>query len=361
MNIVSLVMQYLAPALVGRMASSLGIGEGLAQKAIAAAVPAILAGLVGKASTPEGARTLSNTIGQQDPGLLGNLGSILGGAQQGSLVGTGATVLGSLLGGNQVGALTGALGKFAGLGDSASKGLVGMLAPVVLGQLGQVQKKSGLDAGGLASLLTSQKDNIASAMPAGFAQLLGGTGLLDSVAGKLNTAAPAAAPVARPVEAPRPSSGGVPSWLWLGLAVLAALAAWKFMSRPHEVAAPKAPAPAVAVPAATPAVAPAVEVGKQATAIVDGLRKSFAGIKSKADAEAVLPAIRDANGKLGVLTEQYNKLDATGRKTVADLIASLVPNLKTLIDAALAIPGVGDFLRQPADDILGRLGALAKG
>lgn len=358
MNIVSLIMQFLAPSIVSRMASSLGIGDGLAQKAIAAAVPAILAGLAGKAATPDGARQLSETIGKQDPGILGNLGSILGGPQQSGLASAGANVLGSLLGGSQLGGLAGALGKFAGLGDAGSKGLLGVLAPVVLGQLGQVQKKSGLDAGGLASLLSGQKDNIAAAMPAGFAQLLGGTGLLDSIAGNLK-AAPAAH--IQPVEAPRPKSGGMPSWVWLALAALLALTAWNFMGRKApEVAAPKVTAPSVAVPAAVPAVPAGLEIGKQASSVVGDLAKTFAGIKDKAAAEAALPSLKDATAKLDGLGQQFGKLDSAGKKTVADMISALVPNLKTLVDAALAVPGVGDLLRQPAGDLMTRIGALAK-
>ena len=46
-----------------------------------------------------------------------------------------------------------------------SKSLMGLLAPVVMGVLGQQRRTSGLDATGLARLLTSQKDNIASAIP----------------------------------------------------------------------------------------------------------------------------------------------------------------------------------------------------
>ena len=359
MNIVSLIMQYLAPAVVGRIASSLGIGEGLAQKALAAAVPAILAGLAGKAATPDGARQLSDAIGKQDPGILGNLGSLLGGAQQGALVSAGTSVLGSLLGGSQIGGLAGALGKFAGLGDAGSKGLVGMLAPVILGQLGQVQKKSNLDAGGLATLLAGQKDNIAGAMPAGFSQLLGGTGLLDSISGNLKAAAAPAAAAVR-VDPPK-ASGGVPTWLWLGLAAMAALTAYNFLGRkPVEVAVPKVSAPSVAVPGVPAAAAAAAEVGKQATSVVDGLKKAFGGIKDKASAEAALPSLRDAMGKLDGLKDPVAKLDPAARKTVADLISSFIPGLKTLIDTASALPGVGDLLRQPAGDILGKLAGLAK-
>ncbi len=359
MNIVSTILQYLAPAIVSRMASSLGIESSLAQKAIAAAIPTILAGLAGKASSPDGARALANSIGQQDPGLLGNLTNILGGSQQGALVNAGSSVLGSLLGGSQVGGLAGALGKFAGLGDTASKGLLGMLAPVVLGQLGQVQKKSNLDAMGLASLLGGQKDNIAAAMPAGFSQLLGGTGLLDSISGNLKNVQ-AAAPVA---PAPRPAaSGGMGRWLAIGAAALLGLLAYNMLSRKApEVAVPAKPAaPSVAVPAAVPGVPAGVEIGKQATTIVDGLRNAFGGIKDKATAEAALPSLKDYAGKLDGLRDSVGKLDPTARKTVADLISSLVPGLKGVIDTALALPGVGDLLRQPAGDILTKLGGLAK-
>ena len=55
MNIVSTIMQMLAPVIINKIAASLGVNQGLAGKAIAAIVPAILAGLAGKAATSAGA------------------------------------------------------------------------------------------------------------------------------------------------------------------------------------------------------------------------------------------------------------------------------------------------------------------
>ncbi len=179
MNIVSIIMQFMGPAIVSKLAGSLGINSTIAQKAIGAALPAILAGIMGKASQPGGASILGDLIGKQDPGLLGNLAGMIGGSQQSQIAQQGSSVLGSLLGGSQLGALTGALGKFTGASDSATTGLLGMLAPVVLGSLGQQQKSMGLDAGGLAKMLMGQKDNISAAMPGDFAKLLGGSGLLE--------------------------------------------------------------------------------------------------------------------------------------------------------------------------------------
>ena len=54
MNIVSMAAQYLTPMIVDKIASSLGITSPLAQKAIGAILPTILAGLLGTSSKPEG-------------------------------------------------------------------------------------------------------------------------------------------------------------------------------------------------------------------------------------------------------------------------------------------------------------------
>src|SRR5262249_21111296 len=107
----------------------------------------------------------------------------------------GSQILSSLLGSRDQTALAGAVGKYAGVGTKRE--WIGMLAPIVMGTIGQQQGTRSLDAGGIASLLSSQKDNIAAALPAGFANLLGGTGLLDSLGGAARTATAAADQAAR--------------------------------------------------------------------------------------------------------------------------------------------------------------------
>ena len=181
MNITSLAMSLLTPAVIGRIASALGINPTIAQMAISAALPAILGAIAGKARQPAGLGTLAGLLGQQDLGLLGQLGSVIGGSNQASMVSAGSGALGALLGAPGVGALTGAVGKFAGVPEAASTGLLGMLAPVALGTIAQQQTAGGLDAAGVATLLAGQTANIAAALPAGFSDLLKGTGLLDSV------------------------------------------------------------------------------------------------------------------------------------------------------------------------------------
>src|ERR1700742_1778582 len=88
-NLVSVVMQFLTPDMIAKIASALGLDRAIAQKAIGGAVPALLAGLADVASTPEGARQLS-ALAQQQPGSLESLKSLNGGSGQNTLAESGA-------------------------------------------------------------------------------------------------------------------------------------------------------------------------------------------------------------------------------------------------------------------------------
>ena len=106
-----------------------------------------------------------------------SLASTIGGPGRQSFVNSGISALNSLLGGSATSALSGALSKFTGLSQGSSSSLIGMLAPTVLGTLGDQQAEQDLDASGLARLLASQKDNISAALPPGFGSLLSAAGV----------------------------------------------------------------------------------------------------------------------------------------------------------------------------------------
>ena len=365
MNLVSLIMQFLAPAIINKMAGSLGIGQGLAGKAISAALPAILAALAGSASKSGGAGALASVLGRQDPGLLGNFASMLGGGGQQSMIDSGAGALTSLLGGGSTNAIASAIGKFSGINDGQSKSLLGMLAPVVLGTLAKEQKVGGLDAGGLASLLNGQKDNIAAAMPAGFSDLLKGSGVLDSISANLPKAA------APHVHAePTPSGGGIMKYL-LPLAAAGALlyALSGYGCNRHDdmkTTAPApaatekaAPAPAAAAKAAAPAV-PGIDLAS-ATSAIEALKSALVGVKDEATAKSSLPKLQDLAGQFDKLKGLAMGLPADARHPLVVMISGVMPGLASSIDKALALPGVGAVLKPVLDQIAGSLGAIAKG
>jgi hypothetical protein len=180
-NLVSQIAETLAPPIISRIASSLGLDQSSTQKAISAGVPGILAALISLVSKPQGATKLNDVVAKQQPGVLSNLASVIGESGQKAFIDKRASALNSLLGGTTVSALTSALGRYAGIGEGGSKSLLGLLGPAVLGILGQQQRDRGLDASGLARLLTSQKDSVVAALPSGFSKYLDEARILDDV------------------------------------------------------------------------------------------------------------------------------------------------------------------------------------
>jgi len=230
-NLVTLITQFITPEMLGRLASALGVDRGAVQKAVSAGVPGILAALLSTVTKPGGATKIENAIDEQEPGMLAEAARTMGTPQQARVAEQGFGALSSLLGGSTTSALSNALNRYAGLGDTGSKGMLGLLAPVVMGALGQQQNTM---AGGITQLLESQKDNIVRALPSGFASYLSGTGILDRPAATV-TSASRAHPV---YEAERSSSPG--NWLLPALGALALIGlGWYLLSRPstHEIAA----------------------------------------------------------------------------------------------------------------------------
>ena len=180
-NLVSDIVQALAPSIISRIASSLGLDQSSTQKAINAAVPGLLAALISLVSKSRGATKLNDVVAKQPPGVLSNLANVIGESGQKAFTDKGSSALTSLLGGTTVSALASALGQYTGIGEGSSKSLLGLLGPAVLGMLGQEQRDKGLDASGLARLLTAQKDNVIDAMPSGFSKYLSEAGILEDV------------------------------------------------------------------------------------------------------------------------------------------------------------------------------------
>jgi hypothetical protein len=254
-NLMSLVAQVLTPQVVARIASALGINPTLAQKLVDVALPTVLAGLAGVAATPAGAQKISEAVSGQDSGVLDKIAASAGGPDQGNLTASGTQLLGTLLGGDAPRSLSGALSTFAGTDQRTAGSVLGLLAPAIIGTLGQQDPDSWSDGASVAKLFQDQKDSIAAALPAGLDDALSSTGILKGfedmllgeaapatgvATGPAATAAPQVAtaaatpPVAASTSrAATPASGGIPSWIWVVLAIVViAVLAWFFFFKP---------------------------------------------------------------------------------------------------------------------------------
>jgi Bacterial protein of unknown function (DUF937) len=380
-NLVSVVMQFLTPDMIAKIASALGLDRSVAQKAIGGAVPALLASLADVASTPNGVRQLSSTLAQQQPGSLESLKSLIGGSGQSTLAETGSSMLSGLFGGGTLDTMAQTIGKFAGVDASSSKSLLGMLGTLVLGALGQQQRSAGLDASGLATLLGSQKDQIAAAIPSELADQLGAAGLIDRATGTLRSgAAAASAAGSRIAGASERTVGGAsrtayattsaassqwPYWL-AALVVLGGLA-WYALGRQAGETVAELPSPATTQPATgTVGIASSdltiggVNLANQVNSSVGALKSVLPTITDAASAQAALPKLREATAQLDEVSNLAAKLTPERKSALAKLIAAATPTINQMCDKVLATPGVGDIAKPAIDELRGRLDTLSR-
>jgi len=378
----------LTPELLGKLASGIGGDKSLVQKATGAAIPAILAGLAGIAGQSNGGSLITNAISKLDPGMMGNLASVLGGSGQNALATTGANILGSLLGNSAMGTLAGAIGKFSGLGGTASTGLLGALVPLVLGSIGQQQKSMGLDAGGVAKLLQDQQANIQAALPGDFAKLLSGSGLLggamSQAAGMASSAAAgaskaagsmassasnAASSMAKSANAAAtaavddaPSSGGM-NWLpWVIGAIAIIAVAWFLMGR-GTTTPPAAMAPAASTMA--PAMMPAIKVGDADVGAMmnDAMGKLTAALPTIKDADTANKAMADLNAAsdtIGKVAAMADKIPADGKTAMAAAIKAGMTAMAPMVTAAESNAAAGPIVKPVLDGMMAKLDAMTK-
>jgi hypothetical protein len=374
-DLIASIQRFLTPELIEKMADGLGYDRVTIGKAVAAGVPGILAALAGVADKPDGAQKISNIVRQSSVSLDEIKDSLGSRTEQKGIADHGASVLSTLLGSGTMKTLSNAIGEYAGLGEGAGKSLLGLLVPLVLGVIGGKQRAGGLDAGGLANLLSGQKDAIGAALPTGFARQLSGTGLLDSIgsAWKSGTAA-ASDTAARAREGVRtvysdhvpptaePSGAGFGPWAIAALAAAFVVGMFWLFSGPgtDQVAQQDRPATTLTEGRAV-ATAPRDnrQITLQVTTTVDGLKSA---LQTMADAKATgtaLPRLRDAAANVDQLSAMAAQLPASVKQQIAGQVAAALPQINQLCDRVLADPAVAEAARPMIEPIRAKLASLA--
>lgn len=218
----------LGPQALAQLGSSFGASPQQTQSAVAAALPALVAGLARNSARPQGAQALASALdknhapslmdslgplagtllaSQMGGGKQGGMGGLLGGLLGGALGGGGApqqaapqaSGLGGLLGalvqgrlvqgglgqqqaatppalngagilghvlGDQQGAVVQNIAKASGLSPQVVSAMLPALAPILMSALGSLKKDRGLDANGVAQLVQKENQQLTHTAPA---------------------------------------------------------------------------------------------------------------------------------------------------------------------------------------------------
>jgi len=373
-NLVSYIMQFLTPDLIGRIAGALGLDRNDTQTGVTAAIPALLAALGSAAAKPGGAQSLVDTIKQQSSAAE-NFGSMVATGNPSSFVDKGSSLLMSLLGSHDQSALAGAIGSFARVGQTGGNSLLGMLTPLVMGLIGK-QIGPRLDVGSITNLFASQKEQIAQALPPGMSNLLGGTGLLDSLSSTAGYATAAAGQASRATtaaagqfaqsassaarsagaSAQRAVASTTPMWVYWAVPAVAIVGLlWYLLAdrTPQVAQVPTIPTQTQSV------VVGGVDVGKQIGDSLGELRTSLASINDAASARTALPKLQEATAQIDKVAGMVSQLPADQRQVAQGLVAASMATINQLFDKVLTIPGVAEVVRPTIDSLKTKLADLS--
>jgi hypothetical protein len=371
MNIVDLISSQLSGDVLSKLGGLVGAPEEQTASATKAAVPALLEVFAKLASSRGGADQLAGAMGGLDLSKLGDLAGLLVGGNASGLGEIGGKLLGSLLGGGNLSSLIGTIASFVGSQPDLMKKLLTYLAPIVLGMVAK-QLGGRPDAAGVSRLFSEQAGNISSAMPQGLS--LGNlASLLPSGGG--TTAG----------SRPEPAAA-TPGWL-LPLLLLAALGVVGYYLMSNMGQGPKDEAVVVGeklavdgdvvdeekvvvatdgetmrrvVDETLTAVPGLGDTVKSLTSVFGGLTKLLEGVSDEATAEAALPELEGMLPLVDAAASATAAFPAAGKTAIAELVGEKLGPLQQLIDKVLALPGVEAVLGEKITGIVKILGALGR-
>ena len=159
---------------LGQLAEQVGGNEGQVKNGVMAALPAMLTALSKNTGTEKGAQELNNALEtKHDGSILNNLSGYLSNPD----LKDGEGILNHLFG-SQTSNVANAVSQSSGLDSNGSMKMLQMLAPVLMGMLGQQKKQNNLDAEGIG--------NLTSMLASNFGSEAGASGIMDVVTNLLD-------------------------------------------------------------------------------------------------------------------------------------------------------------------------------
>jgi hypothetical protein len=154
-DLLGTVSQQMSGPVVEQLSKQLGMDAKTTQSAVNAALPMLLGAISRNAASSHGAQALDKALSQHDGTVLNNL---LGAVSSQERAADGAKILGHVFG-NKQGNVQQGLSQLSGISANNSAQLLAMLAPIVMGALGQTKRDNGFGADDLAALLGGQRQS----------------------------------------------------------------------------------------------------------------------------------------------------------------------------------------------------------
>ncbi len=147
---------------IAQMSSMLGVENKSTQAAIGLALPVLLGALSRNAATDEGAESLTNALARDHDGSI--LQDVSGNVTRQEVIQDGSSIMGYVLGDQQQG-VNKSIGRSTGIDPKNVAMLMSMLAPVVLGVMGQQKQKNNMNASDVSSMLQQNRETAKSNAP----------------------------------------------------------------------------------------------------------------------------------------------------------------------------------------------------
>jgi len=367
-NLLQLAQTTLGGQVVQLASSHFGIDASKAKAAFDTLTPSLIASLVKKADTADGASALYTSIMSHrvDANIGANLVSLLDNpVSAGNLIKTGGEQAAALLGDKAQDQLAHAVSQHTGTEISAVTSMTGVVTATLFGLIKNHLQTAKGQQHALISTLAHQVPFIQGKLPESVWAALGlGTAAVffEGIGNKLKATLSAFHMNARPavhadVNPVSKEKTGIAKWWWL-LALLA-LAALLFFLRGCNKEPASAPTPAAASPASAATAVLSKEPMLSLTTDKDGKATVVATVGSEMDKAAILD---DLKKNYGDAVNANIKVDATTKPAgwIGEL-PGLLTNLK-LPNAELAIKGnnieIGGAATDPKLQLLDKTKAL---
>jgi len=169
-DLFNIISQALGDDARGSMGKELGVDSNMLAQIIPAATALMTGAMAKRAANADGAKSLDGALARDHDGsILGLVGEDMVKASSG---GVGEGILKHILGGAR-GEVEQAVGRETGLDSGKIGKLLVMLAPVILGALGNAKQKQNLAPQDLANVLEGGRRGAEAEAPSGFGGFLG--------------------------------------------------------------------------------------------------------------------------------------------------------------------------------------------